>query len=241
MRQPQSLYLRHLFDKTKYRAAWLPNLPLKLGDIGRMEDGLFTIYTSLEMEGFKIERRESESGLGFDYSDKQSYEMHTSAAAGQGAARGQINIEFGSDGGIIFQMTKSRLQLIANMKEIEDTILARYRDKQWRKEWVVITQLVKADSATVFITTESKASLQLQCDIDVEIAAAKLADPSIHLSVVSESSSVVKIVAEANLTPLFQVKGIRQPFLGNPQLNYRSDPTAPVDSLLDLPFDPKEL
>jgi len=43
-------YINEMYDKFGYRATWEPNLSLSLGDIGILENNVFTRIPSLKMK-----------------------------------------------------------------------------------------------------------------------------------------------------------------------------------------------
>jgi hypothetical protein len=249
MSLPQKYYLEHVFNNTKYRANWLPDKPLRIGDIGKLENGLFTLYTTLEMEQIKCAVRDSVSELAFDYSSKNTVIITPSVDTGNALGlalntpvKGKVTINFTESNGVVLQMTGSKIRVIENLAEIEKIILEKFRNKDWPKEWVIISELVITDNATIIISTSSNNQIELGCSAHLSLGNNNLADPKLGLTLISEKGSSTKIFGASGLTPFYQVKGVYKPFLSTPKFRTRGeDPTVNSNKLSELKFNPEEL
>jgi hypothetical protein len=250
MSLPQKYYLEHMFENTGYRANWLPDRPLRIGDIGKLEDGLFTLYTTLEQQNINCTIRESTSELDLDYSSANSVNIEAGIATGSVLnlalsvpAEVKIAINFTESNGILFQMTAAKKKVIENLGDIEKEVFHRYMSGTWPKEWVVISEIISTDHATIIISTSSNNRIELGCNAQIGFAKDKLADPNLNLKLISEKGSSTKIFGANNLSPFYQVKGIYEPFLRKPQFRKRSDITDDFElsEFKDLKFDPREL
>jgi hypothetical protein len=249
MSLPQKYYLEHMCKSTGYRASWLPDRPLKIGDIGKLEDGLFILYSTLEQQQINCVVRESPSELGLDYSDKGSFSIQAKGATGNlldvtgAAVDGTLMINFAENKGLIFQMTGAKLKVIENLAEVEKSVLAKYKSSDWPKEWVFIAELVVTDNATIIISTSSDNKIELGCSAKVGFTANKLADPQLGLTVVSEQGSSCKILGAKGLTPFYRIRGVYEPFWSKPQFRTRYDPTIDQQKIKikQLEFNSNEL
>jgi hypothetical protein len=242
MQLPQRHYLEHMNAQTSYRAAWLPDHPLRIGDVGKLEDGLFTLYTTLDQQGITVTIRESASTLGLDYSEKDSFSVSADASGQLQGVRGKASIAFNRQGGILFQITGSTVVLIDNLASLESIILKKYSDGNWPKEWVVITELIRTDYASILISTSASCSLDMAFDVPVGFSGLQLADPKLHVSIVQESGSSIKMIASSNLTPLYRVRGINKPFLGKAGFKQRAvaERVTEIKALQEMPLDVRE-
>ena len=246
MSLPQKFYLTHMNKHTGYRANWLPDSTLRLGDIGKLEDGLFTLYTTLEQQEINFITRDGPSTLDLDYTSSDSVDITFNADTGNltgNTPKGNIVISFNSNNGIVFQMTESKKIVIEDLYKIEEAVLQRYNTKDWPKEWVVISELITTDNATIIISTSSNNKIELECDASIGFAKTRLADPKLNMKLIRETGSSTKILCANVLTPLYQVKGIYTPYFSNPEFRTRYDITEGIESSVfkDLPFDEKEL
>jgi hypothetical protein len=249
MSLPYDYYLKHVFKNTRYRANWLPNRPLNIGDIGQIRDGLFILRSNLNKEKIKFKIRESSADLDFDYSSKNAVTIETSGSANATGSipgaelSGKVIINFNKTNGIIFQMHNSKKVVIENFTEIENEILSKYEQKKWSKDWVIVTEIIIADNATIIISTSNTNKIELACDAQFGLGPNKLADPKLKLTLVSEKGSSTKILGSKGIAPLFQISGIYQPFLSKPQFRLRKSSSAVLrpPKLEILKFDPREL
>jgi len=234
-----------MFAKTSYRANWTPDLPIQLGDIGVLEYGQFSIASSLQKQGLPFEVRESGGSLSLDYSSQNSTMRTINGNSGAVPVSGvplQANLElsFKNDVGVLFQLSGSRRSIIANLDELGNEILERYRNGSWKKEWVIVTDVLTTDNTTIIISTTANNTLELACSL-LPGGGRNLALPGIDISVVNESGSSIKVLGSKQLIPLYNVKGIRHPFLGNPVFRSFHDGAPSGDiALTDQPFDEKE-
>ena len=79
MALPQKFYLTQIFKNTKYRANWLPDKPLRIGDVGRIQDGVFTLYTTLEQQQIPFRIRVNKTDLKFDFLSNDSVKIEGGA------------------------------------------------------------------------------------------------------------------------------------------------------------------
>jgi hypothetical protein len=221
MKHPQSYYLDHMFKKTSHRAAWLPDQNLHLGDVGTIEEGIFTQVTTLSQLNIPFTIREASSNLDLSYSDSGSFNISTTMDTGQGKINGNISIEFNKEDGLVFEVTGSRNKTIENITSVEEKVLELYKNNQWKKNWYVITALIMTDNATIFISSSKGSKLELNCSGDVQLGALKLADPKLNLKLVKEQGSTTKIIGKTNLSPLFKVHGLTKPLFLKPGFNAR--------------------
>lgn len=241
-------YLKHIADKTGYRATWEPNKPLPLGAIVRIDKGVFTILSSLEKEGIQVEVLEDSSEGTLDYSSSETVQIGIKAsgqipAAGSvlSAADAGFSIDFGSDKSILFQADKTKTHQISNVASIEREVIKRVGEGKWNKEWLIVTELLEADTATIIVSFSTNSKIEIKANANVGGAQLKLTDASLGLSVVSEKGSLFKAVASKGITPLYRVMGYRHPLFGKEQLKTRSL-EGPQDEQFSIQkFDPAEL
>ncbi|MGN6637316.1 MAG: hypothetical protein ACTHJ8_00275, partial [Mucilaginibacter sp.] len=204
----------------------------------------------LEQQQIKYTYREDMSNLALDYSSNSSFNIDTDVSAGGALtqtlgvpASGKLTIDFAGSNGILFQSTGVKKRVIDNLADVEAVVLNRYASKAWPKEWVVISEIVLTDHATIIISTSSNNKIELGCSTQIDLNEIKLADPRLNLKLISEKGSSTKIFGANNLTPFYQVKGIYEPFLRNPQFRKRADITDDMDmsKITDLKFDPREI
>lgn len=252
MANPSKFYLSHMNAKTKYRATWDPTKQLKIGYIGKLEQGILSIYSSLEKEGIRVELATDPAGAAMDYTSHDDVSITaklsgTAPAAGSvfAASEAGFSFEFKSENSIVFQTGNHKIHQLVNLAEIEDSVLEKYKNGNWDKDWVIVTELVEADTATIIISNSSNGSLELKARTDVRAGQLTLTDASLGLSVVREKGSTLKYITQSGLTPLYRVMGIRHPFLGSLSLGTKGYDEYTVrkerqEVLIVLDFDERE-
>lgn len=245
MVSPQKFYVQEISKKTNYRANWLPDKPLNIGDVGKIEDGIFTVYTTLEQQGIPVSVRESSASLNFDYSSNDLVKIskldgNVLSPVEQG--KQVCRIEFLKAEGVLFQIKDPVKVVLANLKEIENQILEKYKKSVWDLGWVVVTEIIRTNSATIIINNGNSNILEFELNGNADIGSVNLADTSLDLHLLSETGKSKKIVTETSLTPLYVIKGISDPLFGKTKFRGASAYRAiQFDALRELPFNPSEI
>jgi hypothetical protein len=216
---PNVFYVNLINDKSGYRATWNPNVKLEIGMIGKIDKtGVFNVYTTLEKEGIPVEVQSAGSTVDLDYTSTKSVSISSklkgdAPVAGSGLSNlsAGFSVDFTSDNGVVFQSTGNRTFQLINLEEIEGQVLAKYKKGDWVKDYLIITQLVQADTATIIISNSSNVHLDLQATGEISAAALKLTNASLGLTVVKQQGSSMHYLAEKGLTPLYRVMGVHHP------------------------------
>jgi hypothetical protein len=136
MSTPHKYYLKHIHDKTGYRATWDPNRPFKIGQVGKLnKDGSFSVYTSLEKEGIPMEVDTSTADMEMDYTSHDSVDI-SFKASGEAPAVGSVlttadagfRFAFKTERSIVFQTSKQKTHQLINIGEIEQHVVKKYKD-----------------------------------------------------------------------------------------------------------------
>lgn len=249
MATPYKFYLTHISRNAGYRANWEPNRPLELGMIGKLTNGIFDVFTTLEHEGLKAEILKDVNPGELNYTSNDSVEIETKLSGKIPAAGSTLTnadagfvIDFNSQHAVIFQLQETLTHQIVNMGTLNQEITTRFKNKTWPKEWVIITQLVEAVAATIIVSNSSNNKIELKATANAGIANLKLTDTSLELIVANEKGSSLKLIAKTGVTPLYRVMGVQHPLFGKPQLNVRGmHRTIESDRLKFQEFDPREL
>src|SRR2546430_836942 len=131
-------YAREMNEKFGYFATWLPNVRVKLGDVGMVREHVFEPVSSLGQMGiaFVIDRDRQSADLDYTSSDAVSIETKVSGAvhdpAGATAsADGNISISFSRADAVVFQASGCLTSRIADVKSLGDQILSLYHRDEW--------------------------------------------------------------------------------------------------------------
>jgi len=236
-------------SKAGYRASWDPGKPLKIGFVGRLDkSGVFSIFTSLEKESIPVETQVDDTTTDMDYTSNESVSITaklsgTIPAAGSALTNADagFTFEFKSEASVVFQSQGNQTNQLTNLAEIKKLILAKYRDGNWDKDWLVVTELVKAKAATIIISNSTNGTLELKANANVGTTNLKLTDLSLGLSVAKERGSTLKYIAQEGLTPLYRVMGIKKPLFSQTDIVIKGTEEIEDSDFEIQEFDEREL
>jgi hypothetical protein len=178
------------------------------------------------VDGFKFQRRANLSDF------KVAFDRHDEPAKGswthlsEGAVSWSIQVKAGAQvipnvpqgtAGLSVQFSKmhavallipsgtqSRIaniqQLRAELENSEDEAIQRLFDEGQ----FVVTEVVKADSASAFISEANEASLVATADADFRAGIQSLGDATLGFSLASANNVQTELQAQGNTTPLFR-------------------------------------
>lgn len=209
------LYVEEIYDNLTYRPTWLPGMPIGLGTVGLIEDGVFRPTTSLEKLNFSFEEIIDSERDSIDFNSKTGVSI-TFKAAGELNQRfetlSEVNagvlIEFSRVGAIILQLRGVANHRISDQQSLYMELLRAVKKgdtDQWQRNWVVITEVLRAESATIMISDSKNSKLELKASGST--TPTSLVDASVDFSIAKETQVSTKVIAKSGLTPLY--KGVR--------------------------------
>jgi len=221
MANPAKTYVKSIAKKSRYRAIWLPGIPLQLGDYGVLEEGYFfrrlgNIRT-IGDGGISFAIRPDETKDAFlSYGSDRGVTCRTELAGDVPLSKGQVTTkvtyEFSSKDAYIFELRDVEYTSIEDIAKVGQAIMGLFAQREnspiWEKDYYVITELVTAASGTILVSNSSNGKLGLTVkgnflkDLDI-------ADATLGLSITYTQDMEVKSIAESGLTPLFRLSGIR--------------------------------
>ncbi|WP_103070543.1 hypothetical protein [Aquimarina sediminis] len=218
-------YTRELYRQFKYLATWLPGTPLALGDIGLMRGREFTKIGNLSDDKFKVD-------FDIEYDKTPSSISHSSKGAVTLTAKlsgtvspsystltdldAGFNVSFSKENAILFKANGTYNHSIKDQIKLGDTILDLYKNGKWDKDYVIITELVVADSSTILISSEKNGAIDIRANGNIGTSALDIADGSLELGATFSKGLSTELISKKGLTPLFKVSKIKTPFLSSP-------------------------
>jgi hypothetical protein len=210
-------YTEEMRDRFGYLATWLPNVGLRLGDVGILKRDRFDAVTDLKRLGITFNTQFSDESTDLEYTSTDGVELSFKTAAealgqGQGLAKANavISVLFKHANAVMFVASKCRSSSIINRQDLGEQIIARHQNRQWLLKYVVVTELVTADTATVLISNSAGARIEFTVDTNLSFSSFDLADASGSLRMSHTTGIGTKIVAANGLTPLFRASGLRR-------------------------------
>ena len=209
-------YTKALKDHLNYSATWLPNVKLSLGDVGILSNYEFIYQTNLKNLGITFESAPAGPPANYSYISSNDVtrslklsgkapipgSMLTEADAG-------ISFSFHKKDAVVFLATKCAVQLIADQDQLKRDIFNSYEDKAWDRNYVVISELVNAESTSIVISEGENAQYDLQAKAGL-VPAFEAINVKGSFSVVNESQIGFNCIAESGMTPLFRCLGVRK-------------------------------
>ncbi|HWB24807.1 MAG TPA: hypothetical protein VG738_04975 [Chitinophagaceae bacterium] len=250
MPNPAQFYLDHIYSTTLgFRATWDPGLPLKIGDVVKLDDnGVVNVFSSLDKMGITAEIRTDETATDLDYSSGSGIDI-TTKAEGAAPVAGSIlsnadagfTIQFKTDKSIVFKISGYKTDQIINLGDLEKSLLEKSQRGEWDKQLLIITHLITADTATIIISAQANTSLDLKAKADAGTAQLKITNASLGLTVARESGNTIKFIAQGGLTPLYKVMGLKSSLFGKKHLGVRDiAPTLENETFALQEFTPGE-
>jgi len=212
-------YCNELFQQFGYRANWTPGNPLELGNVGYIERDVFHRLFSL---GDRDIRFEPLPGPGANYSYRTANALTISAkAAGQpvppgsllATAEAGVIVTFSRATALLFDATGVTNTLVKDREALGQEIISRQRHDQWKPEFLVVTETVKADSATIAVSGGSNGVLEMRAAGALPAGVGNLSSVNANFQATARTCLGLSVVAEKGLTLLYKVCRLRTPML----------------------------
>lgn len=239
-------YLGTVHQETNYRATWLPGLQLKLGDVGVLENGEFLKRTTLTDLGLDFRTEDDPQPTSITNFSSSGVKSVTIKAAGEtnesfefvSTAKAGFRVEFTAGDAVVMKTVNARINSVRDIAALQETLLGAvvesYRDGAWRpplwkRDWIVVVQVVDTDRGTVLASTESGASIEVEAAGD--IGPGGIADLDAGFDIKSSRSVGVEVVAAHGLTPVYKALRVKHAW------HWLWDEVAPAGKVPPAPGD----
>lgn len=253
-------YAKELRRELKMFPVWPPEIPVRLGDYGTLDGSIFQRRGNITDDfGVQIEALPDAERRDIEYKSagKVSVEVNAGASAGVPGAQGTVSkrVTFSKAHSALLSASNCTYEVFKNVGHIESTLLELLGAGTWQKEWAVISGVVRSESATILVSSQKNASIDLV--LEGEIPQVQLAGANLKVSINAESNVGVKVLAKSGATPLMMLSRVQTryaPFwpiprghvlrvLGGPVASLPVEPTisAPEPQLMHIdpwPHDP---
>lgn len=212
----------------------MPGAPLELGDIGILKNNEFTKVSGLKNEGIEFEIEDDITKSDLEHATNGAVSI-TTKLSGSIPAAGSVladvdagfTVEFSQQNAILFKANGTVIPRIDDQIKLGREIISRYQQGKWDKDWVVITELVKADSSTIIISSSANGKVELKAKANITAAKLDIADADLNLECTFSKDLSTKIISEQGLTPLFKISRIKSRLFLPPVVRARR--IAPID------------
>jgi hypothetical protein len=219
------LYAKEMYTRTGYFAAWLPSMPVALGDVGVLKNNRFSKITTLAQldVSFQVGAASKPADLDYSTAEYVSVSPGVSLDAAGASAHAGLNISFGRAGATLFQARDCVLESVENLPELERALLDLRSKRRWRSGYVVVTTVLRTGPTVIVVSDERGASMEVRVDAGALSAAMPVAAGLGHLEVTSRKGVTVEVLSREGATPLFRVSRLRRRPLGSGELVFWAD------------------
>jgi hypothetical protein len=218
------MYTREMYQQYSYFAGWLPSQRLALGDVGQFSGYRFEKLTTLTEMGLGYARSQEDFPAELEYSSKGQVTVSAGAELGlaAGAEPTAVRITFGREGAIFFQAAGCVMESIGNLPALEAALLRLRTAGTWRPGYIVVAQVLRTGPATILVSDQRGAQIELRAGTGTAPAAPLLATAAGNLSILARSGLAASVIAPDGATPLFGAVRLRRKLTGHSRLVFRS-------------------
>lgn len=226
-------YTKEIYSERRYWATWEPNVHLRLGTCGPVEEGAFRPEGHLSDYhiAFSIEHDPAPSDT--DYSSRQGLQITFQTRAGSNAIEtipqgiAGMRVKFSRKQAVVVAVKGGREHRIADQNQLRRRLLeSAEKPEGIPQKWFVITHLVECASASVVVAQGSGAEFVVSAQADFSAGMTDLASAELGLAVQAESNIGYKMLAARGATPLFRGLRLKRSLLGKQQLETLGPATA---------------
>jgi hypothetical protein len=210
------LYTTALYNNFRpLYANWDPDRPVDLGTYGILRNRLF-----IPLGNFKdrtllkedVNPNPSQKTFSSKGTTQVTFHALGSAPAG-GPAQGKATLEIGftSEDAVFFNAAGCVFHSVADKVALGKEIMKRYVAGDWRREWALVTDVIKAGATTIVVSGAGNASIVLEATGKVKEI--DLADAGLGLSVKRSTNVGYQTVSAKGLVPLFGLCKIQRKFI----------------------------
>ncbi len=185
-------------------ANWDPDQPIQLGSFGLLRGRTYTPLGQFDNAALLKEvTNPNPSQKTFASRGGTQVTFHAAGSAPAGGialANAAVEIGFSSEDAVFFNAADCKFSSVADKVKLGKEIMKRYRDKSWEREWVIVTDLIRAGSTTIVVSGSTNASILLEATGGVQQI--NLADASLKLSVRNSRNVGYQTVSKEGVVPL---------------------------------------
>lgn len=192
-----------------YYATWLPTVPVKLGDYGKMDGKIFIRQGNITTDfgvNFTVETDQDSGDFEYKSSGTNAINTNASGDGTVGIVKALLTISFTNQGDVFFVAASCLADMMNGVPSVIEQLTPQFKAKKM-KGYMIVTQVVKAGTSTIAVSAEKGAQLSIEASAP-EVPAIDLKSPQGQFSVKSESNISFKVVAKTGLNPLFQLEEV---------------------------------
>ncbi|XLS29471.1 hypothetical protein ACJD0Z_01305 [Flavobacteriaceae bacterium M23B6Z8] len=224
MNQADRIYKR-MFRRhfTNHNANFPPSQPISLGDFGFMKSGYFIPMGNIRSSfglNFDVVKDQDPTYESFKSSDSVSVALISKGAIGNSgvpAVKAGLEIKFEKEKSLFFSSAEVRYNYIQDLINLGKEIKKLYRQKKWKKRYVLISAVLEGTNTMLAISGSSNAEVKIEAKSD-SVKQIELSDASIGLNITRASKTAYEIVSNGELQIGFRLSRLYNPLFSGPEL-----------------------
>lgn len=207
-------YAVEVEGKLGFRPVWPLGVTMRLGAIGRHQNGVFEQEGDLAKLGVVVEPHTDQGGnwgLASGGSVKASLNgggklkagVPGASIAGAGAA---VDLTFHKQHAVFLRAESVTIHSIENLGEVADAVLRLKAEGKWREGWSAITHLIEAERCLVLMAGGSDSTATLRVNAEAPIAPGQLAVANAGLSIENSNGMAQSFEQNTPSTPLYKAQ-----------------------------------
>jgi hypothetical protein len=221
MTSPKSQYISEIRRNLGFTPTWPPSASVEPGDIVLLDDDAPTRIDTLTKKAYRVTfdvrddvgtsdlRYMSARGVSLTFKASGASPIPNSVLT---TADAGVCVEFSHRNACVVEALGCATKRIADQITLGDQILALYQAGQWEREWAVVTEVIRADTVTVFLSSGSNAKIELKAGGTFTAGATSLASANAEFSVAVSKNMATQVIATKHLTPFYRAYGIKGAF-----------------------------
>lgn len=173
------IYQEQVRTNWDLRANWPPGSPLDIGDYGTLDNGVFKRIGNIK-DDYKIKFRVKKDPAGTDIDKFCSSKAHNidlkikadASGAGVPLATG-MSIKFADRNVVFIDARDCRYDSIVGAPEVNLSIIKASEAGTWDLDYYYVTRVMRARQATVIITMDKNATIDLDLEASTPIPVSK--------------------------------------------------------------------
>ena len=213
-------YTNELLREQKYLANWLPNNPIKLGDIGEFKDNCFIVKGNIKNHQVDFETESGDANTDINYSSNGGVSISTKlsgtfAPAGGSLGEGDagIIVEFSREKAILLKTKNTKVSRIKDQITLEAKMLELFKQNILKSKRAVITEIIYADGATILVSNSKSARIELKATAKLEKAAMlDIADASFAFDIPFRKDLAAEYITKNGFIIFYRVMAVTNGF-----------------------------